>query len=72
MASKIPGVIVAGVAAVAATALVFAVVRWQASKAIVAAGFRFDPGSYAPPAEPTRQLGGPLTESEIASIKTIC
>jgi hypothetical protein len=71
MASKLPGVIVAGVAAVAATALVFAVVRWQASTAIVAAGFRFDPGSYALPAGPTRQLGGPLTESEIASIEAI-
>jgi hypothetical protein len=46
---KVPGVLVAGAVAVAATALVFAVVRWQASKAIVAAGFRFDPGSFALP-----------------------
>ena len=71
MLSKVPGVILAGAIAGAVTALVFAVVRWQASKTIVAAGFRFEPGSYALPAGPTRALGGPLTESEIASIKAI-
>ena len=71
MRSGVPGVIVVGAIAVAVTVVVFAVVRWQASKTIMSAGFRFDADPYVLPAGPTRTLGGPLTESEIASIQTI-
>jgi hypothetical protein len=60
-----------GIVAVAVTALAFTIVRWQASKAIVTAGFRFEAGSYALPEYATRRLGGPLTEPDIESIKEI-
>jgi hypothetical protein len=69
--SKVPGVIVVGAIAAVVTAAVFAIVRWRASTTIVTAGFRFHPGPYTLSAEPTRALGGPLTDSEIASIKAI-
>jgi len=68
---KPPVVIVVALMAAAITALVFAAVRWQASKTIVAAGFHFEPGPYTLATEATRTLGGPLTEAEIESIQLI-
>ena len=57
--------------AVVTAAAVFAVLRWRASVATTAAGFWYENGSFALPADATARLGGPLTPHEIESIETI-
>ncbi len=69
--TDLPFGFVVAVIAVVTTASVFAVLRRQASRATTTAGFWYENGSFALPADATARLGGPLTQDEIASIEEI-
>jgi hypothetical protein len=63
------GVILA--VAVLTAGLVFGVLQWRASTATISAGFWFDEFSFELPSDATARLGGPLTDSEIHTIKAV-
>lgn len=63
--------VIIGAAAVLATLSTFALLQWQASRTVVAAGFWYEDGRFTLPDEATARIGGPLTDAEIESIKQI-
>lgn len=62
---------IACLVAILTTTVLFAAVRWQASRTAMTAGFWYEGGGFALPAETTARLGGPLTTDEIAAIEAI-
>lgn len=58
-------------AAVLATIAAFALLQWQASRTTAAAGFWYEAGPFMLPDTAAAEIGGPLSDAELESIKKI-
>jgi hypothetical protein len=68
---KLPAAGVILAVAILTAALVFGVLQWRASTATIRAGFWFDDFPFDLPADATARLGGPLTPTDIDTIKRV-
>ena len=68
---KLPAAGVILGAAILTAALVFGTLQWRASTATIDAGFWFEDFPFELPGDATARLGGPLTDSDILTIKRI-
>jgi hypothetical protein len=71
MSVHLSATVVTGALAVTAAAIVSAAIGWRASRATIEAGFWWDDAPFVLSVDDAAKIGGPLSATELATIRTI-
>ncbi len=71
MTHRVPATVAIGAIAVLAVGVTSAVIAWRASSATIDAGFWWDDAPFALSRDDASKIGGPLSATELATIRTI-